>query len=378
MTSKSVHKERIFYLDQLRALAIIAILLVHISDIWCLVGGNGITYSYSLTYNFIVSYIYQGFALTGVPIFFMLSGALLLNRDYEISIFLKKRLQRVIIPLLFWTFVFIMSAPSYFPKFFNLTSGIVYVSELIFYNNPYWFVWMIIGVYLAMPVINDFVKIRGLKGVKYFLILWISFSTLYIFSQYFGFSWNSLDVTLFVGPFGLVLLGYYLYINEFNYSPHKLVLFGFILFFFALLLRTFLMVNGFVYEFFSYYLFNHATSLEVNLCTFLEVIGIFLIFKYLNRCETGILSSLSKILERNLLKKLTTSLSRCSYGIYFNHFIIIGLISIVSSRYFNINLVNYNPLILIPILLIIVIILGWTIIIILNKMPFMKKLTGYH
>src|SRR3984885_4937243 len=42
-----------------------------------------------------------------VPVFVMITGALLLGREYEIGDFLKKRLTRVVIPFLFWSLVYI-------------------------------------------------------------------------------------------------------------------------------------------------------------------------------------------------------------------------------------------------------------------------------
>jgi len=42
-----------------------------------------------------------------VPVFVMITGALLLHREYEIGDFLKKRLVRVVVPFLFWSLVYV-------------------------------------------------------------------------------------------------------------------------------------------------------------------------------------------------------------------------------------------------------------------------------
>lgn len=76
-------KERIFYLDLLRAVAILAVIVCHVSGLY----PNEIGGIFKPLIRIdTVGYI-------GVPIFFMLSGALLLNREYEFKSFLKRDFQ---------------------------------------------------------------------------------------------------------------------------------------------------------------------------------------------------------------------------------------------------------------------------------------------
>ena len=42
----------------------------------------------------------------GVPLFVMLSGFLLLGKDYDLGYFLKRRFSRVVVPALFWMAVY--------------------------------------------------------------------------------------------------------------------------------------------------------------------------------------------------------------------------------------------------------------------------------
>ncbi len=84
-----ISPKRILYLDEVRSLAIILVVLGHI-----------IRY---FSYNFPSWLLASGiFLLTriGVPLFFTVSGALLLNRKYDIKKFLTKRFKRVFLPLL--------------------------------------------------------------------------------------------------------------------------------------------------------------------------------------------------------------------------------------------------------------------------------------
>ena len=76
-------KNRIFYYDFLRAFAIVAVIMCHVDPFF----GN-----YDPLIKQVLHSIFHNIGLVGVPIFLMISGALLLNRDESISYFLKKKI----------------------------------------------------------------------------------------------------------------------------------------------------------------------------------------------------------------------------------------------------------------------------------------------
>ena len=82
-------REKIIWIDNLRVIATIAVIMLHVSA--------PILYKYGSISNYIwnIGNLFDGMVRWCVPIFFMLSGALLLNEDLEISSFLKKRLLRI-------------------------------------------------------------------------------------------------------------------------------------------------------------------------------------------------------------------------------------------------------------------------------------------
>ena len=86
-------KERIFYYDFLRAFAIIAVIICHVD----LFFGPLTTPT-----KIIAQMTFHDIGRIGVPIFLMISGALLLNREYDLSDFLKRRFARIIYPFIFW------------------------------------------------------------------------------------------------------------------------------------------------------------------------------------------------------------------------------------------------------------------------------------
>ena len=88
-------RNRIFYLDQVRALAIILVILCHVLREYTKIRPIG-SVGWSST-AFLID-----FGVMGVPLFLMISGSLLLNRDYELGDFLKRRFSRILIPFIFW------------------------------------------------------------------------------------------------------------------------------------------------------------------------------------------------------------------------------------------------------------------------------------
>ena len=85
-------KERIFYYDVLRAFAIIGVIICHLDHFF----GPLTTPA-----QIIAQMTFHDIGNIGVPIFLMISGALLLNREYpSLEKFLKKRFARIIYPFI--------------------------------------------------------------------------------------------------------------------------------------------------------------------------------------------------------------------------------------------------------------------------------------
>ncbi|HZY35981.1 MAG TPA: acyltransferase family protein, partial [Mucilaginibacter sp.] len=153
-----------------------------------------------------------------VPVFVMITGALLLPREYEIGDFLKKRLTRVVIPFLFWSLVYVWY--SWYNE--EITFGndawanIRQVLHLLKYGSSYhlWYVYMLIGLYFFIPVIGKFVRNASEKAILYFLIVW--FAVMLITQPYLSRYNPSIDMHYFAGYAGYLVLGHYLALKEFN------------------------------------------------------------------------------------------------------------------------------------------------------------------
>jgi len=90
------------WIDNLRVLATISVIFLHVSaSVTAKFGSiSFITWTIGNIYNSSVRFC--------VPIFVMITGALLLPKDYEISDFLKKKFIRVVLPFVFWGIIYLL------------------------------------------------------------------------------------------------------------------------------------------------------------------------------------------------------------------------------------------------------------------------------
>lgn len=89
-------RKAILYLDVLNVLACICVVGMH-----C----NGIVHNFDGSSAWVQSMVVETLAYWAVPVFFMLSGATMMNyrERYSTGEFFKRRILRVGIPFIFWT-----------------------------------------------------------------------------------------------------------------------------------------------------------------------------------------------------------------------------------------------------------------------------------
>jgi surface polysaccharide O-acyltransferase-like enzyme len=173
-----------------------------------------------------------------VPVFVMITGALLLHREYEIGDFLKKRLTRVVVPFLFWSLVYVWY--SWYNEEITFGSdtwaNIRLVLRLLKDGSSYhlWYVYMLIGLYFFIPVIGKFVRNASEKEILYFLVVW--FAVLLITQPYLSRYNPAVDMHYFAGFAGYLVLGHYLAFKDFNVKHLRLWMI--VLFVFSIALIT--------------------------------------------------------------------------------------------------------------------------------------------
>lgn len=348
-------KKRLEYIDLLKFLAILAIVALHLFQVWK--EGPQILHT--------DIYAFAEITRFGVPLFVMISGALLLNRDIEIKSFLKRRTTRLFLPFIF---------------FYILTYAFAYTTHMGLHllNNIFafkWYVWMIFGVYLSIPVINKFIQNSTMKEIEYFIVMIFAAAIFYQATYFFEIEMY-LDLNLFLSPLGYLVLGYYLSRKEFNISTNKMVTIALAIF----IISTLIKFGGQIQAIPILDNFQATQSemlhsyLDVGIPELLQTSAVFILCKYIYECSHGIYMPVKKLLHTRIVSKSVLSISRASYGIY--------LVNSIPTLFFH-STIKFMPLtgteiaLAIISLTIAVFIGSWMFIVLLGKIPYVNKLSGY-
>lgn len=361
-------KKRIVYLDYLRALAIITVILFHMYN---RIGYYMAPEIMGPTFNWLITDFLGTCCRCGVDIFLMLSGALSLGRVWDIKSFLGKRIPRITAPYLFWSCLLIFGmilVCIQYPDIqlifnsYNLpltTTGSLLSWEYLqkcflgktFWYGQYWFFWMILGTYLIMPIFNKWIYNSSIKEVEYFLVIWmvtcIFDSTLLIPFP--------VTLTYFTGPIGMVVLGYYL-----RHTERKI--------FNDLKYAVFILLIGMVALISCSYLLSAPNKIYIfdrySILLVIEVIGIYLVYRNIDKKHFDVFHNPDRF-----LRKAASSIAKYSYGIYLCHEVILNLFIIAFLR-----TVPYK----LTLILVFVCTLGasWAIMAALNRVPYLNKVIG--
>lgn len=358
-------KKRIFYFDALRALAVIAVIVIHV---WSRTKGLVIGEYANLSLSWFMCDTMGVCFRFGVDLFLMLSGALSLGRVWDIKSFLGKRIPRIVGPFLFWGFIlsiFIILSSYLFPDVVNIVKSFdfntmfnytinAYLSKAVCFR-PYWFFWMILGTYLIMPIFNKWLLHSDLKEAEYFLCFWI-ITTIFTFTLKKEFP---IALTYFTSPIGLVVLGYYL-----RHTERKI--------FKSIFTPIILILVGCISSLTVSYLLSSPTHLAVfdrySIFMIIIVSGVFLLFRNLSNLNLNI-NFFSN--PNGIFKKSIFSIAKYSYGIYLIHFPILTVMILFLKKCTELN---FKPIVLISFIGIILI--CWAIMAILNKVPYINKVIG--
>jgi len=109
----------------------------------------------------------------GVPIFVMLSGAMFLDPDYPMD--LKRLYRHNVLRLIILYVVWSCAYGLYDSRLFDFqTVGIKEVLREILYGRYHlWFLPMIAGIYLLLPVLKSWIMHAEKKNIQYFLVLFL-------------------------------------------------------------------------------------------------------------------------------------------------------------------------------------------------------------
>jgi len=205
------NKPQLDWINSLRVIAMFMVVILHTTSPMLMAYGKEPD-NYWLIADF-----YNAISRFGVPVFVMITGALLLHREYELGDFLKKRLGRILPQFIFWSLVYV--AYSWYNEDITFTTDAWVNIKMVLHQFKYgafyhlWYVYMLIGLYFLIPVLSKFVRNATEGEVLYFLIVW--FGVMMISQPYLKRFDPQVDLHYFAGYAGYLVLGHYLAFKKF-------------------------------------------------------------------------------------------------------------------------------------------------------------------
>ena len=162
-------KTRWMYLDACRVLAIFGVVLIHVAATRWHVDPIG-------SRDWIILTAYFGGPRFMIPIFFMVTGALMLDPEKPLPLktLYGKYILRFVIALLFWSLLYHAIVVNAWNPYFKWEDFDVRAfSGQVLGGHPYqhWFLFAIIAMYLLIPLLKCIT--RSESATRYFIVLWL-------------------------------------------------------------------------------------------------------------------------------------------------------------------------------------------------------------
>lgn len=207
-----MERQRNIALDWMRFVACILVILQHVTEYYYV--SPGLTPNYSD--NSILVGLFNSISRVSVPLFAMISGYLLLPMSQTTVQFFKKRFTRILFPFIVWSLVysvwFAIRAESTLAEWLQAVIRLPFIYQA----EHLWYVYMLIGLYLLVPILSPWLKAVSKRELEAYLLLWL-FTSLLPYLRlwipnigadiYFN---SSPTFYYFSGFVGYLLLGHYL------------------------------------------------------------------------------------------------------------------------------------------------------------------------
>lgn len=360
-----VHKEQLasrrVWVDWLRLLALFMVVCSHCCDPFTFNPDSSVSLDARLGFW---GAFWQSFLRPCVPLFACMTGLLLLPVKQEMGVFYRKRISRVLWPFLIWSVLYCLYPvvvmglggtqelvlrcfPSAGEPSAALSGALLNIVRIPFdfsgYSVHMWYVFLIIGLYLYLPIFSAWVEKATMRQKHLVLGIWaVTLFLPYVeqgTEQLFGTcSWNSFGMLYYFAGFsGYMLLGHLV-------SQWKMQSLGR-----TLVVALPLWVPGYVGTFIGYRLIqtgaissassvSEMVGMALNpacpglsyepsheLCLLycspnvaLMVVALLLIFRHFNAAPLRV---------RALLANMTA----CGFGIYLVHYLFVGPANILMT-----------------------------------------------
>lgn len=299
-----INKEHSYWIDFLRIFGCACVVILHV------IAPHVTNVELYGTRTWYITVVLTGFVRTGVPIFLMISGYLLLKNplNANVSEFYKKRFGKILIPFMIWNIVYFIYVRISEHIQINL---IDFIKELFTNGSSYqfWYVYTLSAIYLITPFLRMIIEKTSTKQQLALVFLIIFTWTIRPFLN----TYLPFNIYLFEpiaeGYLGYFILGYILANEYFSLKYRVLIYTGGIIGFLYGLWRN---LSDSSHEAIN---LKGIGPYEIN--QFLCAAAIFTLFKY----------AFEKIKIKQSIGRLLTTISGLTYGVYLTHVLALNILN---------------------------------------------------
>ncbi|MBD5551431.1 MAG: acyltransferase family protein [Lachnospiraceae bacterium] len=197
------------YIDILRVIACFSVVMLHASaQAWYDLPVESVSFKICNSYDALFRF--------GVPVFVMISGALFLAPEKELNV--KKlyghNILRLAVIYILWSCAYGLKDCRTF--IISQVGWKDIVKEMIMGRYHLWYLPMLIGIYMLLPVLKVWITHASKKNIEYFLCLFFVFQILsetisaFHFSDTLGYVLTLIKPEMVCSYIGYFVLGYYL------------------------------------------------------------------------------------------------------------------------------------------------------------------------
>ena len=351
-------QKNLLYADVLRCLGTFAVVVIH-SSYQLFYQAKTMSPDRWLAVNF-----WESCSRWAVPVFFMLSGLLLLNpaRPLTIKNILLKRVPRLLVPLLLWSEIYLLwinrqNIVDRQP--FSFIEGLKWMySREVFLHL--WFIYALLGIYLALPLLRLIANYADRKTRLYSIVIWFLFNGILGFIEERYKVPIGIKMPMFNIYVGYFLLGFWISESHFTRRHYMLVCLAGLLSLLAIFFGTYAYSMSDDKSYMAEYFYGYSSFTVITLSASL--------FCLAAKVNWNALLQRSEWLIRAI--QATSSLS---FGIYLSHLL---LIEIFWNGFFfePITADLLHPLIGIPLFSSMVFALAWLLAKALRAIPGLRWL----
>ena len=302
---------------------------------------------------------YKSLSNICVPLLFMISGYFLLSSHDDIFTFFKKRLAKVLIPLIVWSVLY-MWWDGAFAESTSFVAGIKLAIRRILDGPVYfhlWFIYDLLGIYLVTPIMRRFVQTASDTELLYFVALWIfTTAALNLLFQLKGIHLSLLAQPYVSGFLGYFVAGYFL--GRLDFSTKQIWI--------AVGVFTLVVIAKTLW---AYSLTADGGKFDTNLFEYLTwhlVVSSFAGFIALK----GLALYLEKWISPSI-EKIVLIISGATFGIYLIHPKVLELLG-NGVLGFQLSTSSTHPLLAIPLTVLVTFLLSFAVIYLLQRIPLIK------